>query len=62
MNLPNSWHNVKLYQFKELRALKDAGGFFNIQLETLAILSDVSTDEIEELTLEEISDLFRSVK
>ena len=62
MNLPNSWHNVKLYQFKELRALKDAGGFFNIQLETLAILADVSTDEIEELTLEEISDLFRSVK
>ena len=62
MNLPNSWHNVKLYQFKELRALKDAGGFFNIQLETLAILADVSTDEIEELTLEEISNLFRSVK
>jgi hypothetical protein len=62
MNLPNSWHNVKLYQFKELRALKDAGGFFNVQLETLAILADVSTDEIEELTLEEITDLFRSVK
>ena len=62
MNLPNSWHDVKLYQFKELRALKDAGGFFNIQLETLAILADVSTDEIEELTLEEIADLFKSVK
>ena len=62
MNLPNSWHEVKLYQFKELRALKDAGGFFNIQLETLAILADVSTDEIEELTLEEIAELFKSVK
>jgi len=62
MNLPNSWHDVKLYQFKELRALKEAGGFFNIQLETLAILADVSTDEIEELTLEEIADLFRLVK
>jgi len=62
MNLPNSWHKVKLYQFKELRALKDAGGFFNIQLETLAILADVSTDEIEELTLEEIATLFKSVK
>ena len=62
MNLPHSWHNVKLYQFKELRALKDAGGFFNIQLETLAILADVSTDEIEELTLEEIATLFKSVK
>lgn len=62
MNLPNSWHDVKLYQFKELRALKDSGGFFNIQLETLAILADVSTDEIEELTLEEIAELFKSVK
>ena len=62
MNLPHSWHDVKLYQFKELRALKDSGGFFNIQLETLAILADVSTDEIEELTLEEIADLFKSVK
>jgi hypothetical protein len=62
MNLPNSWHKVKLYQFKELRALKESSGFFNTQLETLAILADVSTDEIEELTLEEISDLFKSVK
>ena len=62
MKLPNSWHDVKLYQFKELRALKEAGGFFNIQLETLAILADVSTDEIEELTLEEIGELFKSVK
>jgi hypothetical protein len=62
MNLPSSWHEVKLYQFKELRALKEAGGFFNIQLETLAILADVSTDEIEELTLEEIGELFKSVK
>ena len=62
MNLPHSWNDVKLYQFKELRALKDSGGFFNIQLETLAILADVSTDEIEELTLEEIAELFKSVK
>jgi type I site-specific restriction-modification system R (restriction) subunit len=62
MKLPNSWLEVKTYQFKELRALKDAGGFFNIQLETLAILADVSTDELEDLTLEEVGDLFRSVK
>lgn len=62
MKLPNSWHEVKTYQFKEIRALKDAGGFFNIQLETLAILADVSTDELEDLTLEEIGALFKSVK
>lgn len=62
MKLPNSWLEVKTYQFKELRALKDAGGFFNIQLETLGILADVSTDELEDLTLEEIGALFKSVK
>jgi len=62
MKLPNSWHEVKLYQFKELRALNNSEGYFNIQLETLAILADIDTDEIEELTLEEISALFKSVK
>ena len=62
MNLPNSWHEVKLYQFKELRALKDTSGFFNVQLETLAILADVSTNELEDLELEEVGALFKSVK
>lgn len=62
MKLPNSWHEVKLYQFKELRALNNSEGYFNIQLETLAILGDVDTDELEELTLQEISALFKSVK
>ena len=62
MKLPNSWHEVKLYQFKELRALNNSEGYFNIQLETLAILADIDTDELEELTLEEISALFKSVK
>ena len=58
MNLPNSWHDVKLYQFKELRALKETSGFFNIQLETLSILSDESTDELEDLELEVLGELF----
>lgn len=62
MNLPSSWHDVKLYQFKELRALKNSQGFFNIQLETLAILADVSTDELEDLEIKEIGELFTSVK
>ena len=62
MNLPSSWHDVKLYQFKELRQLSDVGGFFNTQLETLAILADVPTEELEDLDLEEISKLFKSVK
>jgi hypothetical protein len=62
MQVPKGWHEVKLYQFKELRELKDSEGFFNTQLETLAILLDVPSDELEELSLEEISELFKSAK
>lgn len=62
MNLPNSWHDVKLYQFKELRELKENSGFFNTQLETIAILADVSTDELEDLAIEEVTELFKRVK
>lgn len=62
MNLPKSWHSVKLYQFKELRQLKNADGFFNVQLETLAILADVSSDELDDYTIEDVATLFKSVK
>jgi len=62
MKVPKGWHEVKLYQFKELRELKEHEGFFNLQLETLAILLDVPSDDLEELSLEEISELFKSVK
>ncbi len=62
MIVPKGWHEVKLYQFKELRELKDSEGFFNTQLETLAILLDVPSDELEELSLDEIGEIFKSVK
>lgn len=62
MNLPNSWHQVKLYQFKELRELSENVGFFNTQLETLAILADVPSDELEDLEIEDITELFKRVK
>ena len=48
-----------MYQFKELRELKDSEGFFNTQLETLAILLDVPSEDLEELSLEEIGELFK---
>ena len=59
--LPKGWHEVKLYQFKELRELKGIG-FLELQLETLAILLDVPSDELEELSLDEIGELFGVVK
>jgi hypothetical protein len=62
MNLPKTWHNVKLYQFKELRQLDQNLGYFAFQLDTLAILADVDSDELEDLAIEELNNLFNSVK
>ena len=62
MNLPKSWHNVKLYQFKELRQLEKSLGYFAYQLDTLAILADVDSDDLEELEIDELNNLFNSVR
>jgi hypothetical protein len=62
MKVPTGWHEVKLYQFKELRELKENAGFFNTQIETLAILLDVPSDDVEDFSLLEIGELFKSVK
>lgn len=62
MNLPKTWHNVKLYQFKELRQLDQNLGYFAFQLDTLAILADVDSDELEDLAIDELNNLFNSVK
>lgn len=62
MNLPKTWHNVKLYQFKELRQLDKNLGYFAFQLDTLAILADIGSDELEDLTIDELNELFSSVK
>tara|TARA_R110000868_G_scaffold53262_3_gene167398 strand:- start:672 stop:1421 length:750 start_codon:yes stop_codon:yes gene_type:complete len=51
-----------LYQFKELRQLDKNLGYFAFQLDTLAILADVDSDELEDLTIDELNNLFNSVK
>lgn len=62
MKLPKSWHNVKLHQFKELRQLDKNLGYFSFQLDTLAILADIDSEELEDLTIDELNELFQSVK
>jgi len=62
MKLPKTWHKVKLYQFKELRQLDKNLGYFAFQLDTLAILADVDSDELEDLSIDELNNLFNSVK
>lgn len=61
-NLPKAWNQVTIEQFKELRQIDKQLGFFSLQLDTLSILSDVDVEELEELDIEEINQLFKSVK
>jgi hypothetical protein len=62
MNLPKSWNNVKLYQFKELRQLEKGEGYLAYQLDALAILAEVDSDDLEDLEIDEVNNLFKSVK
>lgn len=62
MNLPTTWNSVKLYQFKELRQLDRTLGYFSFQLDTLAILAEVDSEDLEDLTIDELNAMFNSVK
>lgn len=62
MNLPKSWSNVKLYQFKELRQLEKGEGYLAYQLDALAILGEVNSEDLEDLEIYEVNNLFKSVK
>ena len=62
MNLPKSWNSVKLYKFKELRQLEKGLGYLAYQLDALAILAEVNSDELDELEIDELNNLFKSVK
>jgi hypothetical protein len=62
MNLPKSWSNVKLYQFKELRQLEKGEGYLAYQLDALAILGEVNSEDLEDLEIDEVNNLFKSVK
>ena len=62
MKIPKGWHDVKLYQFKELRSLDKAQGYFTFQVDTLSVLLDVDADELEDKDIDEINEMFNGVK
>ena len=62
MKIPKSWHDVNLYQFKELRQLDRTQGYFTFQVDTLSVLLDVDADELEENDIDEINEMFNKVK
>jgi len=53
MKLPKSWHGISIGTFQQLHKLTEPT--FENQIATLAILTDKSIDEIEELSIKEIT-------
>jgi hypothetical protein len=62
MKLPKAWNDVRLFQFKELRQLEKGEGYLAYQLDALAILADVNSEDLEDLEIDELNKLFNSVK
>ena len=61
MKLPKKWNDVNVYQFKELRNIGKTG-YFTLQLETLAILLDIPSTDLEDYESNAINEMFLNVK
>lgn len=62
-NLPNSWKDVKLYQYQDLVNLNSEGkGVFEKYIEYLSILTDTESEEWEDLDIEEVSVIIRNLE
>lgn len=59
MNLPKSWNNITVMQYKELRGLGTPVSFFDWHLDVLDILTDV---DVEDLTFDEVDKAFDGLK
>jgi len=62
MHLPKSWSEIDVLQFKEIRELYTITEVFTREIEILAVLADVSSDELEDLDIEEVSALISEIK
>jgi hypothetical protein len=54
MKLPNSWDNILVDQYIELRGLDNELPYFDLMLETISIVTDTDIDELEELSFNEL--------
>lgn len=62
MHLPKSWSEIDVLQFKEIRELYTIPEVFNREIEILAVLADVSSEDLEDLDIEEVSALIKEIK
>ena len=62
MHLPKSWSEIDVLQFKEIRELYTITEVFNREIEILAIVADVSSEELEDLDIEEVTAMINEIK
>ena len=62
MQLPKSWSEIDVLQFKEIRELYSIEEVFNREIEILAIVADVSSEELEDLDIEEVTAMINEIK
>lgn len=61
MNLPKSWSEIDVFQFKEIRSLYTIEEAFTREVEILATLADINSDDLEDLDVEEVGAMLRDI-
>lgn len=61
MNLPKSWNEIDVLQFKEIRELYSIEEVFAREVEILSALAGVSSDELEDLDISEVSGMLKDI-
>lgn len=62
MQLPKSWNDIDVLQFKELRTLKDIPELFSREIEALATLTGLSSEDLEDYDVDEIQQFMSKIK
>lgn len=61
--LPNSWREVKVWQYQDLVNLNiDGKGIFEKYIEYLSILTETEVDEWEDMDIEDISNIIKNIQ
>lgn len=62
MLLPKSWNDIDVLQFKELRSLKDIPELFSREIEALATLTGLPSEDLEDYDVDEIQEFMSEIK
>ena len=62
MSLPKSWSEIDVFQYKEVRDLYSIEEVFSREIEILATLADINSEDIEDLDIEEVTVMLADIK